>query len=75
MYVITKFNPPKHCYVDLKRLSDNVEFEGVYVGKHFNGWRELKPLDKEISVIRQKIKWGDKTYDKFIGIEQAIRDQ
>jgi hypothetical protein len=73
-YIITKFDPPKHVYVDLQRVSDKVEFERVFVSKHFNGWAEIKPLGKKIHVTRKRMKWGETTYDDFIGLEQAIRD-
>lgn len=73
-YIITKFDPPKHVYVDLQRVSDKVEFNRVHVSKHLNGWREIKPLDKKISVMRRRMKWGDSEYDTFVGLEKAIRD-
>jgi len=74
LFRIASFDPPKHVYVSLERVSDGKQFDRVYVSKHFNGWREIAPVGKEISIVRQRVKWGDKSFDRFIGVAEAIRN-
>jgi hypothetical protein len=51
-YVILDFNPPKHVYVDLKRVRDNMIFEHVGLGKHCSGWSENFKIGDIITLKR-----------------------
>lgn len=74
LFVITDLNPPKHVYVDLKRVSDGKAFSHVYVSKHLNDWREYKLVGREISIVRKRIKQGESERDEFVGVLQAIKE-
>jgi hypothetical protein len=51
-YIITDFDPPKHVYVDLKRVVDGRQFTHVYVAKHCNNWRENFSIGDTITLTR-----------------------
>lgn len=51
-YVILDFDPPKHVYVDLRRVRDNMVFEHISLGKHCNGWRENFQIGNVITLRR-----------------------
>jgi hypothetical protein len=41
-YEIVSLDPPKHVYVDLKRVADGRVFTHVYVSKHLNNWGNVR---------------------------------
>lgn len=70
-FLIVNFDPPKHVYVDIKRITDGVVFKRIYVSKH---WGSPNPTGKEISLVRQKLQRGESTWDSFVGVREAIQN-
>lgn len=62
-YIIVGINPPKHFYLDLKRVSDGKIFTRVYVSKHCNDM--CISIGDKISVTYGKYKRGDQVWEEF----------
>ena len=58
-FIIVGINPPKHFYLDLKRVSDGEVFTSVYISKHCGGWRNCISEGDTINVTYGKYKRGD----------------
>ena len=70
-FVIIGINPPKHFYLDLKRVRDGRVFTHVYVSKHCNAWRSIR-IGDVIPAVVGKYKQGDDVWYDFDN--SAIRD-
>ena len=64
-YVITDFDPPKHVYVDLKRVADQRQFTHVYIAKHCNNWEENFSIGDTITLTRYTCTDGERDVIEF----------
>ncbi len=63
-YEIINLDPPKHVYVDLKRMSDGRVFTHVYVSKHLNNWENVR-IGTVIALNRYTYTDGSNDYTEF----------
>jgi hypothetical protein len=66
---IIAFNLPKHCSISA-RSESGVTFNRIYVGKHFNEWREKLVVGREVVLTRAFYEDGS---SKLIGVDEDLR--
>lgn len=64
-FMIIGINPPKHFYLDLKRVRDGMVFTHVYVSKHCNDWERCIYIGSIIPAVLGKYKQGDSVWYDF----------
>lgn len=62
-FIIININPPKHFYLDLKRVSDGKVFTKVYISKHCNDM--CISLGDRITATYGKYKRGEYIWEEF----------
>jgi hypothetical protein len=62
-FIIVKINPPKHFYLDLKRVGDGKIFTEVYISKHCNDM--CISVGDRITATYGKYKRGEYIWEEF----------